>query len=747
IKMDEILELQRQLAQIQEQTTQNKFSDRVIVDLINKLIQEYNLTLIYSSDGQEYMTPEHLDNQIQQLTQEKGVQTLQTIHNYQMLILKQSKVVYLKYQRKTNENSQDQKTKQQQVHIQTKYVKIQMKIYSKDRKYCLQKQAKIYNLTMQFIKDQLQSRIDQRIIDGNIVGGEKICTSTFQLLMKAKLRGSLRAATKPIVLGNLSKEFGIENKVLQEIIEELINQEYIEGKIHTGSFIPQKFQKNQENIIRNFLKQNNYIEYSMLQKQLYVQKPQDTLKNMFKDQCVLLEDCAFFKDSLNQLQEQIHNLLIEEGYTDLVFMFPTIITKGDIDSIIFKHMKLTEVEIDETYIFSHKFIEKCVNNLKQHIINELQQNPQKIVQQQQEDNFSEEEEEENFRKGKKKQQNQKKQPNTNKNKSSQNKKDTYNNIFSQQEFIQKLQEQNVLPKNEKDEIFEKKLFKVSQNQLQKHIETLRKELLDKKKSGSSEAIQQLIQLIEESVTFIQFSLNSIKSFENNHSDINLKIFYDNIHYTNRMLIENIIVLLCKKLSISLPQGLFIKKEYENPKKNVQIGFVVLKKIFKDKKMLQEAISLLPKEYSQFLGKAFEFYSSKSVNNLFNFLMENQNLIGIRVIFDKKVEKGIIQSLKYFYKDLIKKDRLDFKQNILRTSIFILIDKFNLFYIGSQDENNANILYSILLSLAKENTQEEIYNTLKKSLDCLEVIKQEQKDANDIRQFENSVIELIKIAKL
>lgn len=56
------------------------------------------------------------------------------------------------------------------------------------------------------------------------------------------------------------------------------------------------------------------------------------------------------------------------GYTDLSFMFPTCLTQADIETIVNKHLKLVEVELDETLIFSHAFIEKCVTSLKDNII-------------------------------------------------------------------------------------------------------------------------------------------------------------------------------------------------------------------------------------------------------------------------------------------------------------------------------------------------------------------------------------------
>jgi len=77
-------------------------------------------------------------------------------------------------------------------------------------------------------------------------------------------------------------------------------------------------------------------------------------------------------------------------------------------------------------------------------------------------------------------------------------------------------------------------------------------------------------------------------------------------------------------------------------------------------MLAQAISLLPKEYSQFLTKAFELYLRKKPEALLEFLLSNTHLLGVRGILDKKIEKNLLLTSKYYFKDLIKKDKADLK---------------------------------------------------------------------------------------
>ncbi|EAR90124.1 hypothetical protein TTHERM_00354710 (macronuclear) [Tetrahymena thermophila SB210] len=770
--MDEILELQRLLAEVQEQTCTNKFSDRVIVELVNKIINDYGLHLIYSQDGQEYMTPEHLDEQLAQLISERGrIQVLEippilnvtedVVENRVPKIIKKNKKDFIRVGNEV---------------ITSNYLNQICEEINED----LQQQSQIflfeltskYSLTLQFLKEQLQYRIDNNIIDGNIIG-DKLCTLTYQELTKSKFRGLFRGATKPILLSSLAKDYQIEQRQLQEIIEDLISSEAIEGKIISGQFVPTRFQRNQENTIRDFLKQNKYIEYSMLQK-LFIQKPEETLKQMFRDQIILLDDCAFYKDSLEELKEQIVNLLLEEGYTDLSFMFPTCLTEADIETIVNKHLKLTEVELDETMIFSHHYIEKCVTGLKQNIITQLQENPQKAIQKDKTLDDSDDDSEDG---GKKKKGGKgKKQPPAasasvstrafeNKKdkkggaqkptkKQTEEQRDKGNNLFNQDEFISILLEAKIINQNDKGDDFENKLYRIAQPSLQKYIEQLRKEMMDKKKSGSQEVIMQLNQLIEDAMLMIQISQNSITYIENNHSDINMTLFSNNIHYTLRLVIENTIVLICKKLAISLPQGLFIKKDEEDPSKNIQIATLVLKKVFKSKEMLQQAISLLPKEYNLFLIKAFELYLKKQPKPLIEYLMNNTQLMGVRAILDKKIEKNLILTTKYYIKDLIKKDKADNKLNFLRTVQYILLDKFGQFYIGNLDSKFISSILIILSDLSKE--MEDISPLYSQTLALYKQITKEKKDEipdskiSDEQasvQFESSLHSLIKATKM
>lgn len=107
-------------------------------------------------------------------------------------------------------------------------------------------------------------------------------------------------------------------------------------------------------------------------------------------------------------------------------------------------------------------------------------------------------------------------------------------------------------------------------------------------------------------------------------------------------------------------------------------------------------------------------------------MNNTNILGVRAVLDKKIEKNLLINVKYFYRDLIKKDKLDANLTFVRTIIYILIDKFTLLLIGNLDEQLITFLPIILHDFAKENS--DIFNVYSPTLLAYNAVAKDKKDA-------------------
>jgi hypothetical protein len=50
----------------------NKIAERNVVEILDILVRDYQLKLIYSLDGKEFITPDHLDIMIRDAVEETG---------------------------------------------------------------------------------------------------------------------------------------------------------------------------------------------------------------------------------------------------------------------------------------------------------------------------------------------------------------------------------------------------------------------------------------------------------------------------------------------------------------------------------------------------------------------------------------------------------------------------------------------------------------------------------------------------
>jgi len=62
--MADLAALRAQLISVQATKAEYKLTDRNIVEIVNALIEEYDLNLIFSNTGKEYITPLHLEKEI-----------------------------------------------------------------------------------------------------------------------------------------------------------------------------------------------------------------------------------------------------------------------------------------------------------------------------------------------------------------------------------------------------------------------------------------------------------------------------------------------------------------------------------------------------------------------------------------------------------------------------------------------------------------------------------------------------------
>ena len=700
--MEEILELQRKLADVQATSNLNKLSDRIVVDLIERLLKTTDFRLIFTVDGQEYLTPEHLDIQIKDTIQQKSrVSVIEIPHLLNVgfekiesrldLVCNKFPDIYrlddflftgLYIDSICEEINEDL---QQKMHIPL------IDISSK------------FMFPVEFIRNMID-RKSGTIIQG-VVNGDNLTTLSYIQTMSSKLRGILRASVRPIALSTLVKDYDLEEGLLGDRIDELIKSEAIEGKIQGGMFIPSRFIKNQELIVKNFFKQNDYIEYNMMMKQLMIPKPKDYLKSLFKDSCIFLENVCFNKDSLGAVKEHVESLL-EFGWVDLQTILPSVLKDDEIETIIGKYLKLTDTtEMDGTMIFSKDFLDKCAAVFKDRIIDFIYKTPQKLV-----------ENKETSTKPNQKQAPGKKGKKGGANDEADTKEEK---IFSQEEVIKVLIEQKVIEVSDKDDYLEEKLYKLLLGRIAQLYETIKKERFESKKVGSAEVIQELQKKIEDLTLALQFHIRSVQMIETNFTNLDTSSFYETAFYSSKFLIENILIFICKKYGVNLPPTLFNAKSSDKVGSESKIKDAVENlvwvsinpeaRIFKNLELMLSAIDFLPKEVSKNFKDVKELLSKKKVNELVEHLVKNCENFGFKAnaALDKKTEKNFYYLQKYLAKETIKQNKFDIRNTYFNCVNLFLLDQAY-FFIVPQDEKTICILNKTLIEVTGDPENKKLF---------------------------------------
>eukprot|EP01016_Furgasonia_blochmanni_P004022 TRINITY_DN11566_c0_g1_i2.p1 TRINITY_DN11566_c0_g1~~TRINITY_DN11566_c0_g1_i2.p1 ORF type:complete len:731 (+),score=270.76 TRINITY_DN11566_c0_g1_i2:89-2194(+) len=667
--MEEILALQRKLAEVQETSNLHRLSDRNIVEIMDKIMKNYDLKLLYTEDGKEYLTPDYLERQIRDVVVLKGrLNIVELPKNLGVSIEKIDPRI-------ENVCSRFSEVQCKDGHIFTvSYIDNLCEELNEELQQRNQINLSELTVKFNFPKKYIASFIEARL--GTIIQGtlssdrETLFTLSFQQIMRAKVRGILRGCIRPIQLAQLAKMYLLDENTLAGLVDQLIKSEEIDGKVLNGMYISNRFLKNQEVIVSTFFKQNDYIEYDLLQKQLYITRPKEFLKNMFKDSCIFLENLCYNKDSLINLNEQVTTILNLEGYVNLNDMLPSVLSEEDVETLVNKHMQLKNVEMLQNIVFGNDYLEKLVQKFRDKIVSMIYKSPQLVIT----ESVSEDTGSKKGKKGSKK-------------------KDESNDPFGKETVIGFLKE-NKLIEFQEDAEFEECLVKLLRPRMIRFYEEIKKELFENKKSASSELISEIQNKIEDKILAITLYQRTIGQIENTMTNVETSFLSERTLAYSRHVIENLLFIYSKKYGVALPPRVFSKSLEESKTSDSTTAkeeeyfdyFRGGKFIFKDQDAINQAIDLLPKEQQKLLKEFNDCYGKKKVSEILNFLEKRAGDLGVRMTLDKKTEKNFIYGQKYFCKEIVKANKSDGKMILYAVGCQQLADQGLVFCLPFEDKS-------------------------------------------------------------
>ncbi|XP_033334463.2 UFM1 specific ligase 1 [Megalopta genalis] len=350
---DEVKRLAADFQKAQLSSTLQKLSERNCVEIITKLVENKLLNIIFTNDGKEYITPQHLAKEIKDELYDHGGR-ISLVDLAQILNVSLSQVSQVAT--KLEKSTKGLKIVLGQLIDKTHTNKIIQYVNEKLMQHGIIDIDEItmrYDLPADFVLPLIEKELGKTIFgkqDPQDFG--VFYTESFIAKNRAKIRGALSAITKPTPLSVLT-QCSVSEKIFFSIIDNLQEMKQIPGVVVgkqgiKSFYVPTIYSKSQNEWVENFYKQNGYLEYDALTR-LGISDPQSFVKRHFPNEDIIsLDSVAVGTAITDQVYANIEEAVESGSFVDISPLLPSVFTDTDMDMLL----KLAEKKLNNTQIFA-----------------------------------------------------------------------------------------------------------------------------------------------------------------------------------------------------------------------------------------------------------------------------------------------------------------------------------------------------------------------------------------------------------
>ena len=273
--MSDLNALKNQFMALQKKKSNFKLSERTVVEIVLKIINQGKVNLLHTTSGKEYVVDGKANIEIaNEIKKRKRITTFELSSYLELPIALIEKKVDELIKKNKNFLLVDGK-------IMTKeYLeKITMEIndlVNKEGSASLADISNKYDLSIDFLKNLLKEKISEGSLNAKLFPTRIITDYYIQNQIK-KIRPILLANINPISTNKiLSKYSDIDELLLNDNINNLIKSGQVKGTFMNNQFENALYHKNQENYIKGELRQNHFIQLSKL-KNVGINKDEEEL--------------------------------------------------------------------------------------------------------------------------------------------------------------------------------------------------------------------------------------------------------------------------------------------------------------------------------------------------------------------------------------------------------------------------------------------------------------------------------------
>lgn len=379
---DEIKRLAADFQKVQLSSTLSKLSEANCIEVVNLLIERELINVVFTVDGKEYITPEHLERELEDELYAHGG-CIHLVELAKNLNVDQSRI---------NQLAESIAKEKDDLHLVLGYllnedycrslaVEINENLSQKGEVSVFEL-ASHYSLPTEFLLQHVMQKYLGTIIHAKQDSEDNMKFFTLKYLARcrAKLKGSLIGLTMPTPVATFFQNIGAQESIYHALISELNPTGVITSKQKGALYIPYVYTKTQSDWVDVFYKQNGYVEYDAVAR-LGVSAPLNFIKKQLAMQdCTYLKKCCVDQRIIGQIEAALEECIVTGSYLDASTILPSIMSEEDIADIIavvLKPNKQKSTQLFGTTIFTTQFIEKlmepcheiCAQNAKQFVEN------------------------------------------------------------------------------------------------------------------------------------------------------------------------------------------------------------------------------------------------------------------------------------------------------------------------------------------------------------------------------------------
>uniref|UniRef100_A0A182QHX1 E3 UFM1-protein ligase 1 homolog n=1 Tax=Anopheles farauti TaxID=69004 RepID=A0A182QHX1_9DIPT len=367
---DEIKRLAADFQKAQLSSSLQRLSERNCIEIVKLLIEKGLIDVIYTNDGKEYLTQDHLQQEMRDELYVRGGR-VNLIDLAKVLNVDFGKVEYIA--KRIIDHDSELHLLLGQL-IDANYIqRIASEINQKLVQYGeinIGKLTLVYDLPADFILNKIVLPNLHSIIIAkqDPTNTHIFFTQSYIARNKAKIRGALAAITKPTPISVILNLTDVPARIFYMTLNEMSSFGSVTVQSPAGQYIPHVYARMQAQWVRDHYRQNGYIMYDNVVK-LGVSDVRSFVQTQLPDEkLIFMKNCIVGSRMIEQVKDSMEVCVSSNSYLDVSTILPPALSDDNVDEIL-THV-LTPTIRKQTYVFGSVvltigFMDECVKGCQE----------------------------------------------------------------------------------------------------------------------------------------------------------------------------------------------------------------------------------------------------------------------------------------------------------------------------------------------------------------------------------------------